>query len=117
MAVSQLEEALAGHPRIGETPASHASSAKSAEWSQQDQARVHVGNQETINALALVNREYELRFNHIYLVCAPGKSGKQLLRTAQARMRNNAGAEWEVVRRELQKINAVRLKRLLAGPA
>jgi 2-oxo-4-hydroxy-4-carboxy-5-ureidoimidazoline decarboxylase len=60
--------------------------------------------------------EYEQRFGHIYLVCASGRTGEELLALLRGRLRNEPEDEWHVVRAELQKINALRLERLLAGP-
>jgi 2-oxo-4-hydroxy-4-carboxy-5-ureidoimidazoline decarboxylase len=117
MTVSQLEEALAAHPRIGEMPVGRHALERPAEWSRQDQAGVDTSDPGITFALAQANQEYERQFNHIYLVCASGKSGRQLIELLRSRMRNDAETEWEVVRGELQKINANRLTRLLAGSA
>ncbi len=60
--------------------------------------------------------EYERRFGHVYLVSRTGRSRQQLLDLLDARLRNDARAEWQTVRSELQKINEVRLREMLAGP-
>ena len=70
---------------------------------------------ETARALAESNLEYERRFGHIYLVCASGRTGAELLSLLRSRLRNDASAEWQIVRSELQKISEVRLRKLLAG--
>ena len=104
-----LEQALAGHPRIGAGPA--------AGWSRREQAGVQGADQATIQALADGNEAYERRFGHIYLVCASGRSAAELLALLRERLGHDPGTEWGIVRRELGKINRIRLRRLLEGTA
>ncbi len=66
-------------------------------------------------ALAESNLEYERRFGHVYVVCLAGRSDQQLLDLMRSRLANDARAEWQVVRSELQKINEIRLREMLAG--
>jgi 2-oxo-4-hydroxy-4-carboxy-5-ureidoimidazoline decarboxylase len=121
LSVAGLAGALAGHPRIGERPAisqdgANQDGARSpADWSSREQAGVDPEDAATRQALAKANLEYELRFGHIYLVCASGRSGKELLALLHGRLQNEPEDEWQVVRTELQKINTLRLQRLLAG--
>jgi 2-oxo-4-hydroxy-4-carboxy-5-ureidoimidazoline decarboxylase len=115
MSVADLEVALAGHPRIGQQPARAAGEGKSAEWSRQEQSGVATADTETATALAESNEEYERRFGHIYLVCATGRSGPELLALLRERLGNDPAAEWDVVRRELANINQIRLRKLLEG--
>jgi hydroxyisourate hydrolase len=114
LAQADLEQALAGHPRIGRP------SGPAGGWSRREQAGVQAADQGTIAALAEGNEAYERRFGHIYLVCASGRDGAELLALLRERLGNDPAAEWEVVRRELGQINRIRLRRLLAegvGPA
>jgi 2-oxo-4-hydroxy-4-carboxy-5-ureidoimidazoline decarboxylase len=104
MSVADLGEALAGHPRIGERVGGR---------SGEEQAGV-VGD-EVRRGLAEGNEEYERRFGHIYLVCASGRSGAELLEVLRGRLVNSEVAEWGVVRGELTKINRIRLEKLLGG--
>jgi 2-oxo-4-hydroxy-4-carboxy-5-ureidoimidazoline decarboxylase len=112
---ADLEEALAGHPRIGDRsragPAPGEGAA--ADWSGQEQAGAHTADPATLQALADGNEAYERRFGHIYLVCATGRSGAELLALLRERLGNEPGTEWDVVRRELGKINQIRLRKLL----
>ena len=101
---ADLDEAMAGHPRIGER-SEHASS-------QREQSGV---GEETRAALAEGNQEYEARFGHVYLVCASGRTGAELLAVLRSRLGNEPAYERTVVRRELAKINALRLERLATG--
>jgi 2-oxo-4-hydroxy-4-carboxy-5-ureidoimidazoline decarboxylase len=108
LAQADLEQALAGHPRIGR-PSGPASG-----WSRREQAGVQTADPATAAALAEGNEAYERRFGHIYLVRASGRDGAQLLALLRERLGNDPAAEWEVVRRELGQINRIRLGRLLA---
>jgi 2-oxo-4-hydroxy-4-carboxy-5-ureidoimidazoline decarboxylase len=116
LSVPDLEAALAGHPRIGERPgAADPGPALAAQWSAQEQSGVGAADEQTARELADSNLEYERRFGHIYLVSAYGRTGTQLLALLRARLRNSPVTEWQVVRTELQKINAIRLIKMLAG--
>jgi 2-oxo-4-hydroxy-4-carboxy-5-ureidoimidazoline decarboxylase len=108
---AEVADALAGHPRIGERAASL------ADWSRREQAGVDADDAQITRALADANAEYERRFGHIYLVCASGRAGSELLALLRDRLDNEPEEEWQIVRTELQKINALRLERLLADSA
>jgi len=112
LTVADLAEGLAGHPRIGER---QAPAAPDAGWSGREQSGVDADDAATKRALAEANVAYEQRFGHIYLVFASGRTGKELLALLRERLQNEPEDEWQVVRTELQKINALRLERLLAG--
>jgi 2-oxo-4-hydroxy-4-carboxy-5-ureidoimidazoline decarboxylase len=115
LAMTDMEDALAGHPRIGQRPDSGDHSRQAADSSRREQSGVDQDDGAMMRALAEANLEYERRFGHIYLVCASGRTGKELLEVLQGRLRNEPEAEWQVVRTELQKINALRLQRLIAS--
>src|SRR4051812_26227363 len=55
-------EAFAAHPKIGDRQAAAQATAKSAEWSDSEQAGTRTANDSVINALAEANRLYEKRF-------------------------------------------------------
>ncbi|MEV2225400.1 2-oxo-4-hydroxy-4-carboxy-5-ureidoimidazoline decarboxylase [Nocardia vinacea] len=106
---AQIYRALDGHPRIGARPDSAASAREQAGVAGADDA-VRAG-------LAEGNLAYEEKFGHIYLVCATGKSGDELLELLTVRLGNNPETERRVMRTELAKINRIRLARLLVGDA
>jgi 2-oxo-4-hydroxy-4-carboxy-5-ureidoimidazoline decarboxylase len=122
LSVADLADALSGHPRIGERVAGRADrrspaapATLSAAWSRREQSGVRVADAAIVRSLAELNREYERRFNHIYLVCATGRSAGELADMLRERLANDPAAEWLVVRSELQKINRIRLRHLLGG--
>lgn len=106
---SDLDEALAGHPRIGER-----AKGEEGEASRREQAGVEGADSRVLEELASGNRDYEERFGHVYLVRASGRSAEEMLTRLKWRLSNDAAAERAVVRNELGEINALRLERLLA---
>jgi 2-oxo-4-hydroxy-4-carboxy-5-ureidoimidazoline decarboxylase len=107
---SEIDKALAGHPRIGERP-EHAFPAHAS--SQQEQAGVAEADADTLATLAECNRTYEQRFGHVYLVCADGRTATELLAVLRERLENDPATERRVLRTELGKINRLRLIRRL----
>jgi 2-oxo-4-hydroxy-4-carboxy-5-ureidoimidazoline decarboxylase len=105
-----LEEALAGHPRIGQRAAGPSTEAS---WSRQEQAGAGNAEAEVRAALQQGNRAYEERFGHVFLISASGRSAEELLAALRDRLGNDPDAEWGVVAEELRKINRLRLRRLL----
>jgi 2-oxo-4-hydroxy-4-carboxy-5-ureidoimidazoline decarboxylase len=105
---ADLDDALAGHPRIGER-VDHSG----GEWSRQEQSGMDSASERTAQEMADGNRAYETRFGHVYLVSAAGRSAQEMLDFLRERLGNDQGAERGIVRSELAKINRNRLARLL----
>ncbi|GAA3555494.1 2-oxo-4-hydroxy-4-carboxy-5-ureidoimidazoline decarboxylase [Nonomuraea rosea] len=104
-------EALSAHPRIGERAAG---TGREAAWSRQEQSGMaEPGAEDVRAALAAGNRAYEDRFGHVYLICATGLSGAQMLARLRERLRNDEEAERAAVRGELAAITRLRLGRLM----
>ena len=99
---SDIEEALAAHPRIGERRLTDA-------WSREEQAGAARADAEVERALREGNRAYEQRFGHVFLICATGLSAAQMLDALRARLGNSTDLEQAVVRVELAKIVRLRL--------
>jgi 2-oxo-4-hydroxy-4-carboxy-5-ureidoimidazoline decarboxylase len=108
-----LAQALAGHPRIGDTARAHGADGRSAAWSRGEQAGVATAGADVLGELAAANAAYERRFGHVYLVCASGRAADELLAICQARLDNDPETERGVVFGELAKINQLRLAKLL----
>lgn len=106
---ADLDEALAGHPRIGQQ-----SGAAHSAWSSREQAGMAAAPDAMRKAMVEANHEYEAKFGHVYLVCATGRTGTELLDILRGRLANNPVAERRVAREELGKINRIRLERLLS---
>jgi 2-oxo-4-hydroxy-4-carboxy-5-ureidoimidazoline decarboxylase len=110
-----LEQALAGHPRIGDRAPAHGPDGRSAAWSRGEQAGVATAGADLLGELAAANAAYEQRFGHVYLVCASGRSAAELLAVCRARLDNDPETERGVVLTELAKINRLRLAKVLEG--
>ncbi len=108
-----LEQALAGHPRIGDAAPAHGGDGRSAAWSRGEQAGVATAGADVLGKLAAANASYERRFGHVYLVCASGLGAAELLAVCEARLGNDPETERGVVLGELAKINRLRLGKLL----
>jgi OHCU decarboxylase len=95
-------EAFAAHPRIG--------AAAAGPWASAEQAGVGDGSRERF---AQANRDYEARFGHIFIVCATGKSGDEMLALLERRMRNNPAEELREAADQQRAITRLRLTKLL----
>ena len=65
--------------------------------------------------LAQLNREYERRFGYIFIICATGKTGDEMLHALERRMGNNPDDEVSEAADEQRKIARLRLAKLLTG--
>ena len=101
-----IAESMNGHPRIGNRAGSGAMSAAEQSGAAAASDRVRQG-------LADGNLAYEQRFGHIFLVCASGLSGQEMLARLRARLDNDEEAERTVVRAELRKITRLRMTKAL----
>jgi 2-oxo-4-hydroxy-4-carboxy-5-ureidoimidazoline decarboxylase len=106
-----IVQALSAHPRIGQRAEG---GARDAAWSREEQSGMAGAEEGTKTALAEANREYERRFDHVFLISATGRSPAEMLEAARARLANDDATEREVVRGELAKITRLRLERLIA---
>jgi OHCU decarboxylase len=97
-------EAFAAHPRIG------ASGRGMSEWSKDEQSGVGESNRARFSAL---NRAYEERFGHIFIVCATGRSADDLLTALERRLQHQAEEELHEAAEEQRKITRLRLARLI----
>lgn len=107
-------EAFRSHPKIGEKKAEQHVSATAQKWSEQEQASAATATQDTMRALAKLNRDYEQRFGYIYIVCATGKSSQEMLAVLEQRMDNAPGDELRVAAGEQAKITELRVQKLLS---
>ena len=101
---SDWKEAFTHHPRIGE---------RGNGWSEAEQSGLRAAAEPVRLAFAAVNREYEARFGGIYIVCASGRSGDELLAVARARLGNDPETELRIAGGEQLKITLLRLHKLL----
>ena len=103
-----IVESMNAHPRIGDRVAAGG-------WSAAEQSGAASASDGVRQALADGNLAYEQRFGHVFLICASGLSGPDMLAQLQARLGHDPDAERAVVREELLKITRLRLTKML-GP-
>ena len=101
-----IDEAMSAHPRIGERRTDHS---REGGWSRSEQSGAAAASEAVRQALAAGNLAYEKRFGQVFLICATGLSGEDMLAQLQARLRNDLSAERIVTRRELLKITHLRM--------
>jgi len=97
-------QAFAAHPRIGER-GGHG-------WSAQEQSGVNQSATAVTTALEQANHEYLEKFGYIFIVCATGKSGEQMLEILRSRLPNAPEDEIRIAAGEQGKITRLRLQRL-----
>jgi len=107
----ELEQALAGHPRIGE----RAAAAHNAAASAKEQAGVvSTGSTDVTERLAAGNAAYEGRFGRVFLIRAAGRTADQILAELERRLGNDDAAERAETVDNLRQIAMLRLEGMFA---
>ncbi len=101
-----IVEAMSEHPRIGDRAVRGGMSAA-------EQSGAAAASDEVRHGLADGNLAYEQRFGHVFLICASGLSGQEMLDQLRVRLDNDEEAERAVVRAELRKITRLRMTKML----
>ena len=104
---AELEQALAGHPRIGERAAAGHNAAASA---REQAGVVSTGSTDVTERLVAGNRAYEERFGHVFLIRAAGRSGTEILAELERRLGNPPEAERGETVDNLRQIALLRLE-------
>jgi 2-oxo-4-hydroxy-4-carboxy-5-ureidoimidazoline decarboxylase len=105
-------EAFAHHPRIGDRAALQAKFAATRHLSAAEQAGVADAPDLVLDALERGNRLYEERFGYIFIVCATGKSAREMLALLESRLPNTPDREIRVAAEEQARITALRLQQI-----
>lgn len=103
------KEAFAHHPRIGDVDALREKFAATAALSAREQAGVDDAPGEVLQALADGNRAYEARFGYTFIVCASGRSAREMLDLLRTRLTHAPGDEIRVAAGEHARICQLRL--------
>ena len=96
-------EAMSAHPRIG---------ARVSGQSAAEQSGVADSSRE---ALLAGNLAYEERFGYVFLICAAGLSGEEMLAALRERLANDPFTERKVATAELRKITVLRVRKALGS--
>ena len=103
LAWDDVLEAMTGHPRIG------------AQVSGQSAAEQSGVADSSRAALTAGNLEYEELFGHVFLICAAGLSGEEMLAALRERLENDPGTERKVATAELREITVLRARKALGS--
>ena len=103
----ELEQALSGHPRIGERGGPEMSAA-----SQREQSGVDPDAGDTAARLAAGNAAYEQRFGRVFLIRAAGRDAEQILAELGRRLGNDDATERAETVDNLRQIALLRLEAL-----
>ena len=107
-------EAFAAHPRIGDAEALRGRF-RSDRFAHGEQSGAAGADDAVLAELARANRQYEERFGYIFIVCATGKSAREMLDLLKARLGNRPEDELQVAAEEQAKITRLRLQKLLGS--
>jgi 2-oxo-4-hydroxy-4-carboxy--5-ureidoimidazoline (OHCU) decarboxylase len=66
----------------------------------------------TLDELALLNRQYEVRFGYIYIVCATGKSAAGMLALLRQRLTHDPEEELGIAAEEQRLITQLRMRKI-----
>ncbi len=107
----EIDQALSGHPRIGERAAG---SGQAQSFSHAEQASSASDDEQLAAALAEGNRAYEERFGRIFLIRAAGRSRSEILAELRRRLELDPEAEQQQVGAELREIALLRIPQLFS---
>lgn len=109
LSVEEWQKAFAAHPKIGKMLTSfmtfplmlrypgdrNAFRAKFSQhgWEGNEQSGTNTATEEVLEALEVLNNEYEYRNGFIFIICATGKSAVEMLTALKARINNDSETE------------------------
>lgn len=106
-------EAFDGHPKIGDISSLRQKYAHTKALAAGEQSAVNAADEKTIRALAAGNAQYEAQNGFIFIVCATGKSAKEMLELLESRLRNDRETELTLAAAQQALITEIRLNKLL----
>lgn len=107
-------QAFTHHPKIGDVESLQKKFASTATWASNEQSGAASASQQTLEALAKGNADYEQKFGYIFIVCATGKSAEEMLQLLLERLPNAPAEEIKIAADEQNKITKLRIEKLLA---
>ena len=106
-------EAFLAHPRIGDVVSLRQKYANTKAIASGEQSGVDAADEATLTRLAAANDEYFDKFGFIFIVCATGKTAKQMLEILESRLPNQRDVEVANAAAEQMKITKLRLEKLV----
>jgi OHCU decarboxylase len=113
MSRNEWLEAFSHHPRIGDINPTGSKHSPTADLSRREQSGMAGAPDEVRLAFVELNRQYEAKFGHVFLICAGGKSADQMLAQLRARLGDDAATELKNAGAEQAKITRLRLDKLI----
>jgi 2-oxo-4-hydroxy-4-carboxy-5-ureidoimidazoline decarboxylase len=104
---TEIDGALAHHPRIGERASG---SGAEARFSSAEQAGLGASGRDVEAALRQGNLDYENRFGRVFLIRAAGRDRAEILAELRRRMANDSAAELREIAGQLREIALGRLR-------
>lgn len=108
MTEEDWKEAFAGHPMIGRS-----NNRKPKGWEANEQSGAASSSDALLDELENLNQTYYEKFGYIYIICATGKSGEEMLRILTSRVVNEPCVELRIAAQEQSKITQLRLQKLM----
>ncbi len=115
LTAAELADAIAHHPRLGESSTEAPLDERARQWSAGEQSGAVAASNDMRTALARGNAEYERRFGHTFIFCASGRSAEDMLKSLHERLAHDPDIERAITARELHRITRLRLEKLLEG--
>lgn len=110
LSVSEVDQALKHHPRIGQRAQGKHTE---AQLSRSEQAGLGL-TADTQAQLEQANAEYEARFDRVFLIRAAGRTSEEILAELHRRIDNPPEQENQEVAQQLSQIATLRLKGLFS---
>jgi allantoicase len=105
--------AIRHHPPIGGKIEKSKQRAAPRQWSANEQSAAQSSSPETLAVLEAANQAYRATFGYVFLICATGKSGDEILQSLRHRLPNDPETELAIAAEELKEIMRLRLEKLL----
>jgi 2-oxo-4-hydroxy-4-carboxy-5-ureidoimidazoline decarboxylase len=110
---SEIDEAMAHHPRIGEKPVGEGAAQA---FSRAEQGGAADADDAAVNAaIAEGNTLYEQRFDRVFLIRAAGRTRAEILAEQTRRLELDDADELRIVGEQLREIALLRLTTTFAG--
>jgi allantoicase len=105
--------AIRHHPPIGSKRGNSKQSGIAGKWSAGEQSTARTSSPETLAVLNAANQAYRATFGYVFLICATGKGGDEILQSLRQRLANDPETELRVAAEEMRKIIRLRMEKLL----
>jgi 2-oxo-4-hydroxy-4-carboxy-5-ureidoimidazoline decarboxylase len=109
LSLSEIEEAVAQHPRIGAAPVGEGAAQS---FSRAEQAGLGDEDADLTAALVAGNLAYEERFGRVFIIRAAGRTRAEILEELERRLELPSSTELEIVGEQLRDIALLRLEKL-----